>query len=260
MPEDTLDATNLKSQYVSQVAGDLERNAKEQERISAELTALEEQLQALRHDHALLVSMREALTGESSAPLPDGGTGTASPEPTAAPRPAAVPTARKPKESGKSADDATADTKTSGSKTAGSKTAGSRTAGSKTAGSKTAGSKAGAKGRKKSQPAPSPAKEPKAAGAPTLRDLVLDHLGGQSEPRSAAEVTTGLAEAHPDRTFQGTVVRNTLEALVAKGHVQRNKQQKSVFYFAAGNPPVTASPASAAETDDAAQKVEEPTA
>jgi predicted transcriptional regulator len=161
-----------------------------------------------------------------------------------------VPTARKPKESGKSAADATADTKTAGSKTAGSKTAGSKTAGSKT----------GAKGTKKSQPAPSPAKEPKAAGAPTLRDLVLDHLGGQSEPRSAAEVTTGLAEAHPDRTFQGTVVRNTLEALVAKGHVQRNKQQKSVFYFAAGNPPVTASPASAAETDDAAQKVEEPTA
>ncbi|MBA2947479.1 hypothetical protein [Streptomyces himalayensis] len=245
MPEDTLDATNLKSQYVSQVAGDLERNAKEQERISAELTALEEQLQALRHDHALLVSMREALTGESSAPLPEGGTSTASPEATAAPRPAAVPTARKPKESGKSTDDATADTKT---------------AGSKTAGSKTAGSKAGAKGRKKSQPAPSQAKESKGAGAPTLRELVLHHLGGQSEPRSAAEVTTGLAEAHPDRTFQGTVVRNTLEALVAKGHVQRNKQQKSVFYFAAGNPPVTASPASAAETDDAAQKVEEPTA
>ncbi|MBA4863161.1 hypothetical protein H1V43_17585 [Streptomyces sp. PSKA54] len=255
MPEDTLDATNLKSQYVSQVAGDLERNAKEQERISAELTALEGQLQALRHDHALLVSMREALTGESSAPLPEGGTSTASPEATAAPRPAAVPTARKPKESGKSTDDATADTKTAGSKTADTKTAGR-----KTAGSKTAGSKAGAKGRKKSQTAPSQAKESKGAGAPTLRELVLHHLGGQSEPRSAAEVTTGLAEAHPDRTFQGTVVRNTLEALVAKGHVQRNKQQKSVFYFAAGNPPVTASPASAAETDDAAQKVEEPAA
>ncbi|OAH12602.1 hypothetical protein [Streptomyces jeddahensis] len=228
MPEDTLDATNLKSQYVTQVASDLERNVKEQERIGAELAALEDQLQALRRDHALLLSVQQALTDESSTPLSDVAS-TASPEPDSAPKPAAVPTARKPKDGGKTAEN-------------------------KTAGRKAAAGKATAKGRKKSQPAAAPAKQPKAAAAPTLRELVLDHLGGQSEPRSAAEVTTGLAEAHPDRTFQGTVVRNTLEALVAKGQVQRNKQQKSVFYFAAGSTPVTTSPAPAAETDDMTQK------
>ncbi|MGW1024566.1 hypothetical protein ACWD4J_12790 [Streptomyces sp. NPDC002577] len=236
MPEDTLDTTNLKSQYVTQVAGDLERNAKEQERISGELTALEGQLQALRRDHALLETVQQALTDGKSAPLSDAEASTASPEPAVAPKPAAVPTARKPKDGGK---------------TAGNKTTGRKAAADKATADKAAGDKAATKGRKKAQPAAVPAKQPqpKAAGSPTLRDLVLGHIGGQSEPRSSAEVTTGLAEAHPDRTFQGTVVRNTLEALVAKGHVQRNKQQKSVFYFAAGN-----TPAPAAETDDTAQK------
>ncbi|MER5177468.1 hypothetical protein ABT009_03665 [Streptomyces sp. NPDC002896] len=246
MPEDTLDATNLKSQYVTQVAGDLERNVKEQERIGAELAALDDQLQALRRDHALLVSVQQALTDESSAPLSDDGAVTASPEPVVAPKPAAVPTARKPKDAGKAA--ATKD----GGKTTGTKDGG-KTTETKTAGRKAAAGKAAAKGSKKTQPATDSAKQTKAAGAPTLRELVLGHLDGQSEPRSSAEVTTGLEAAHPDRTFQGTVVRNTLEALVAKGQVQRNKQQKSVFYFAAGNTPDTASPA-AAEKDDTAQK------
>ncbi|MDO0917804.1 hypothetical protein [Streptomyces sp. DT2A-34] len=68
MPESTAPATELTSQYVAQVTGDLERNAKEQERISAELASLQEQLAALQRDHTVLVNMRQAL-GVTEAPV-----------------------------------------------------------------------------------------------------------------------------------------------------------------------------------------------
>ncbi|MFD5580071.1 hypothetical protein ACFWI2_22435, partial [Streptomyces pseudogriseolus] len=54
-------ATDLTSQYVAQVANDLERNAKEQERVGAEIAELQGQLAALRRDRALLVKMQQAL-------------------------------------------------------------------------------------------------------------------------------------------------------------------------------------------------------
>src|SRR6266545_4379921 len=51
MPDTKPPTTELTSQYVAQVASDLERKAKEQERIGAEIDALQEQLRALQHDH-----------------------------------------------------------------------------------------------------------------------------------------------------------------------------------------------------------------
>ncbi|MFV5997980.1 hypothetical protein ACNPQM_37810, partial [Streptomyces sp. NPDC056231] len=42
-----------------------------------------------------------------------------------------------------------------------------------------------------------------------------------------------LAQAHPDRGVKTTVVRTTLEGLVAKSQAQRTKQGSSVFYTAA---------------------------
>jgi hypothetical protein len=64
----------------------------------------------------------------------------------------------------------------------------------------------------------------------TLVDLVYGHLATQSEPRSAAEVSTDIAGAHPDRRVKATVVRSTLEALVAQGRARRTKRGRSVFY------------------------------
>jgi hypothetical protein len=61
MSESTAQATELTSQYINQVASDLERNAKEQDRITAEITALQGQLAALQHDHTVLVNMQQAL-------------------------------------------------------------------------------------------------------------------------------------------------------------------------------------------------------
>ncbi|MER7483572.1 hypothetical protein ABTX60_39060 [Streptomyces sp. NPDC126510] len=61
MPETAAPATELASQYIAQVKGDLEANLKEQERISADIASLQERLAALQHDHGVLVSMQQAL-------------------------------------------------------------------------------------------------------------------------------------------------------------------------------------------------------
>ncbi|MYR92328.1 MULTISPECIES: hypothetical protein [unclassified Streptomyces] len=88
-------------------------------------------------------------------------------------------------------------------------------------------SKAGATtGRKTSKKATS-SKKP---GEPTWLELTTAHLTGQNEPKSAAEVSSALTEAHPERAVQVTVVRNTLEQGVAQGLFVRSKQGRSVFY------------------------------
>ncbi|MFE1291047.1 hypothetical protein [Streptomyces sp. NPDC058751] len=87
---DTKTPTGLTSQYTAQVVADLERNAKDQERIGAEMEALQQQLNALRHDHAVLTNLQQAL-GATTAPVETG------PEPAAA----SVP---RQKTSGKSAE------------------------------------------------------------------------------------------------------------------------------------------------------------
>ncbi|MFJ7631302.1 hypothetical protein ACIQZN_33025 [Streptomyces sp. NPDC097595] len=65
---------------------------------------------------------------------------------------------------------------------------------------------------------------------PLLGDMLLELLGGHDEPRLAKELRDELLEKHPDRSPTPQVVRNTLESLVAKGRVQRHKQQRSVLY------------------------------
>ncbi|GGV08715.1 hypothetical protein GCM10010275_56490 [Streptomyces litmocidini] len=65
---------------------------------------------------------------------------------------------------------------------------------------------------------------------PLLGDLLLSLLADGDEPRPAKELRDELLERHPDRDPTPQVVRNTLESLVAKGHVRRHKQQRSVKY------------------------------
>jgi hypothetical protein len=77
---------------------------------------------------------------------------------------------------------------------------------------------------------------------PTLVELIRGHLAEQSEPRSAAEIAAALGQAHPDRSVKTTVVRTTLEGLVAKSQAQRSKQGNSVFYTASAVPEQAAPP------------------
>lgn len=65
---------------------------------------------------------------------------------------------------------------------------------------------------------------------PTLVALIRGYLTDQAEPCSAAEVSAALSESHPDRVIKTTVVRTTLEGLVARGSAQRLKQGHSVHY------------------------------
>ncbi|MEV0440468.1 BlaI/MecI/CopY family transcriptional regulator [Streptomyces spectabilis] len=65
---------------------------------------------------------------------------------------------------------------------------------------------------------------------PLLGDLLLELLTGHDEPRPAKELRDELLAKHPGRNPTPQVVRNTLESLVAKGRVERHKQQRSVLY------------------------------
>ncbi|MFF7603412.1 hypothetical protein [Streptomyces mirabilis] len=200
MPESQTHSTELTSQYVAQVTGDLEHNTKEQEGIGVEIEALQEQLRALQHDHTVLVNMQQAL-------------GSASPAAEAAPAAApSVPhqTSAEPKQS---------------------KLKKAAATGAK----KTAPKKPAAKA--------SSVKASTAAAKPTLVELIRGHLEQESEPRSAAEIAVALTQAHPDRSVKTTVVRTTLEGLVAKSHAHRTKQGSSVFYTAAAaSEPAAAEP------------------
>ncbi|GGU97743.1 hypothetical protein GCM10010260_37120 [Streptomyces filipinensis] len=205
MPEPTTPVTELTSQYVSQVTNDLEHNVKEQERITAEIVALQEQLTALQHDHTVLTSMQQAL----------GVTSVGAPATTDS---AVVPGPR---------------TKTTA-------TAGTRRTPKKAATEQSEPRKRSAKKPVAAKPTAKKAAAPTAQ--PTLVELVRRHLADQQEPRSAAEVAEALEKAHPDRAIQTKVIRTTLENLVARNNAQRTKQGSSVFYtLPAGSEPAAAS-------------------
>jgi hypothetical protein len=193
MSEIQASGTELTSQYIAQITGDLERNTKEQERIGAEVDALQEQLRTLQHDHTVLVNMQEALG--SAAPADEAATKTALSVPH---QTAAEPKRSRPK--------------------------------------KAAAAGAGKAAPKKPATKALSAKASKAAGKPSLVDLIRNHLKQQNEPRSAAEISSALTQAHPDRIIKTTVVRTTVEGLVAKSHAHRTKQGSSVFYTAATAP------------------------
>ncbi|MEE4540516.1 hypothetical protein V2S66_00860 [Streptomyces sp. V4-01] len=194
------DNATLKAQYLTQVEADLERNTKEKDRIATDLAALQEQLAVLEEDHALLVGVRQTLVGQAEAAavtpaeVPVAAPAEAPVETPAEAPAAVVPRARKPR---------------------------------------TAARKPKAAAPKKAKAAKAGVAEGgSAATAPTLVELVTAHLTGGAEPRSAAEIGTTLTQAHPDRKIQTTVVRNTLEALVAKGQALRSRQGRSVYYSA----------------------------
>ncbi|KND38818.1 hypothetical protein [Streptomyces stelliscabiei] len=201
MPDAQTATTELTSQYTAQVASDLERNAKEQDRIGAEIDALQEQLVALQHDHTVLTSMQKAL----------GATDTA-----AQPAPEAAATPSVPRQ----------------------KTTAQPGAGKQVRAKKTAATQSGEAVKKPAAKKPEATAKATAAKAAqtTLVELIRRHLADQSEPRSAAEIATALGQAHPDRAIKTTVVRTTVEGLVAKSHAQRTKQGSSVYYTTTGTP------------------------
>ncbi|WP_432173177.1 hypothetical protein [Streptomyces sp. Tue6028] len=70
----------------------------------------------------------------------------------------------------------------------------------------------------------------KAQPQQSLGEVLLGLLRTHDEPRPAKELREELLSKHTDRTPTPQVVRNTLEALVAKGRIQRHKRERSVMY------------------------------
>ena len=201
MTETPSDTTDLKAQYTAQVTADLERNAKEQERLHGEIDALQDQLRSLQQDHGVLANMQQALGVVTPEPAP------------AADKVAAPPVPRQ--------------------KTAATPLAAKRTRAKKAEKAEKVSPPQSAKEAKKpAAKATAPTTSAPKSNQPTLVELIRRHLTGQSEPRSAAEVASALTKAHPDRRIQTNVVRTTLEGLVAKSNAQRSRQGSSVYYTA----------------------------
>ncbi|MFJ7296535.1 hypothetical protein [Streptomyces collinus] len=234
MPETKTPATELASQYIAQVTGDLEANLKEQERIGTEITTLQEQLAALQHDHDVLKSMQQALGI------------TAPPNGSAAESESAVLPSPRRKKAGPAAGEKQKARKSTATPA---KKAARKPAAGKPAAAKPATGPAPEKpATGKPAVAKPAAKKPAAkstdsakAPEPTLVELIRRHLAEQKEPRSAVEISTALGDAHPHRGIAAKVVRVTLEGLVAKSQAERSKQGRSVFYTAPASEPAAAS-------------------
>ncbi|MGW3311145.1 hypothetical protein ACWDG9_31680 [Streptomyces sp. NPDC001073] len=202
MSESATAATGLTSQYIAQVAGDLESNVKEQERIGAEIAILQQQLTALQQDQSVLANIQQALGVTHEPDMPS-----AAAESAAVPSPQQKTEAASPRK---------------------------RRARKTTAVQETTAKKPAAR-----KPLP---KADTTAARPTLVELIRRHLAEQNEPRSAAEISTALSQAHPERNIKTKVVRVTTEGLVAKSQAQRTKQGASVFYTAPNMPEPTTAP------------------
>ncbi|MER7929791.1 hypothetical protein ABTY96_42800 [Streptomyces sp. NPDC096057] len=210
MSESTAVATELTSQYAAQVAGDLESNLKEQERIGADIAALQQQLTALQQDHSVLVNIQQALG------VPHGPDG-----PSATAEKAAAPSPQQKTETAPPGKRRTRKTPAVRETTA----------------------------KKPAAPKPTP-KAGTTTARPTLVELIRRHLAEQNEPRSAAEISTALSQAHPERNIKTKVVRVTTEGLVAKSQAQRTKQGSSVFYTAPAAPEPVTAPQAGEKPDD----------
>ncbi|GAA0589251.1 hypothetical protein [Streptomyces crystallinus] len=206
---DEPDTNTLKDQYAARVTADLEANQQDQARIRAELDALKGRLESLEQDHGLLQTMHHTLTGAAAA--------AAAPTPASTPKAARGTTSNRDTAKAAATEAAPAKVPTPRSKKSEVKSAAkpARTPRKNTAPAKKATSRAKAE-----------------TSGPTLREVVLGLFAGHQEPRTVADILTELTAAHPDRTTSPQVVRNTLEALVAKGELERERKQGSVFYTA----------------------------
>ncbi|MFF5313680.1 hypothetical protein [Streptomyces massasporeus] len=245
MSETTTPATELASQYIAQVTGDLDANVKEQERVSAEIASLQEQLAALQRDHGVLVSMHQALG--ITAPPTESASDSAG---------AVVPSPRRKKDGAaaggkqKARKSTAAPAKRAARKSAAKTTGSAKSAAAgKAAGTTKAAATAKSAGTTKTAGSTKTAAGAAKSGEPTLVELIRRHLAVQKEPRSAAEISTALGQANPHRDIAAKVVRVTLEGLVAKSQAERSKQGRSVFYTAPAAQSAAA-PEAGAQTED----------
>jgi hypothetical protein len=236
-------AATLRSRYAEQAASDLQENRRRQQELAEKITVLKQE-EALLVD---ILALAERFQGPqvparlpaqaegpdesasaSPAPRTVSAPGTASAKATTTPAaasdkvtatPAAASDGGAPAR-GAASDKAVSAKGTSAKGTsAKATTAKATTAKATTARTGKGAAKAAAKGETRQ---------------PLLGEIFIDLLREHHEPRLAKELRDELLERYPERTPTPQVVRNTLEALVAKSRIQRHKQQRSVMYSLAG--------------------------
>ncbi|MET8454120.1 hypothetical protein [Streptomyces sp. NPDC005209] len=221
------ETATIQDKYAGRFATDLEANCGEQESLRVRL----EQLQA---EEEVLLRLQSALAavpadpGSAASGAPDAAV-TEPQDLTHAPEEAAVPQPRHQE--------------TSSSGVPAKKSTVKRTAPARKAAKKTTAKE------------PADKSAAKKAAEPSLGDLlkqILDRHPG--EPRTAAEVTSELEKEYPERARNATIVRNTLERLVAKSAVERTKQKSTVLYASHG--PATADSTTAGSSPAAGQEDE----
>ncbi|MFJ5808465.1 hypothetical protein [Streptomyces sp. NPDC093093] len=263
----TQEIPTLKSQYAEKVTADLDLNTAEQGRIREEITSLQERLAGLEQDHELLVGMRSAL-GDNALAVPGPRSGkkpaTAAPAATSTRKQAGAKAAATGSAKKATATKTSAAPKSTTAKSATAKSTAAKSAATKATATKSAETKAAAVA---AEPKPAAAKQPaakkpvakKAAASDKnqvpLTELIHQHLTGQTEPKTAGEISQALAIAHPDRSLNDNLVRTSTERLVARSLAERAKQGSTVYYtatrpvaVAAEAPAVTADKAVAATT------------
>ncbi|MFC5805298.1 hypothetical protein [Streptomyces formicae] len=225
---DEQDNTNSQDQYAAQIAAVLKANTQEQDRVRSQITDLQARLVRLQQDHKLLSEMCSTQAGAPVTPVKDDAA--------AAPRSEAEsPSGRVDTGSGETAAQRAVPQPR-------------RAKAQKAAPSRQ---------KKATQSKPRPtAKPPKAAtDKPVpLRVLVQDLL--TSEPQKVKQLVQALNETHPKREVDNPqLVRNALNALIAKGLAERSKRGTDVFYSASGNGAATVSvPGSDAENATAGER------
>ncbi|MFE0627589.1 hypothetical protein ACFW3D_11505 [Streptomyces sp. NPDC058864] len=202
--------TTIQDRYATRLAEDLENNANEQEAVREQVAELQARLTRLEDERAWLTRLQGTVT--------TGGPAVTAREEPADAEPAEEVRAEEVRAEEVPAEEVPAPVGT-GSPPAGRTRGVPRPRARKPA--------AAAKSRKTGKkPAPAGDKE-----KPTLRGLVADVLAADEEPRMVSEFVEALAKRHPDRSAPSApVVRNALEALVAKGLAERSRRQGSVFY------------------------------
>ncbi|MER5778096.1 hypothetical protein ABT144_28130 [Streptomyces sp. NPDC002039] len=265
----TQEIPTLKSQYADKVTADLDLNTAEQDRIRGEITSLQERLAGLEQDHELLVGMRAAL-GDNALAVPGPRTGkkpaavTAPTRKQTGAKTAATGSAKKSTATKTSSAPKSTATKSTATKATATKATAPKSATTKAAASKSTETKAAAvvaepkqSAAKQSAAKPAAAKKPVAKKAASsdknqvpLTELIHQHLTGQTEPKTAAEISQALAVAHPDRSLNDNLVRTSTERLVARSLAERAKQGSTVYYTAT-RPDAVAAVTPAAPADKA---------
>ncbi|MGX5185727.1 histone H1-like repetitive region-containing protein [Streptomyces avermitilis] len=237
---DPAESANLYTQYTSKVEEDLAAREKEHAELVKRLALVERELELLRKMKAVIDEDGSSSQLGVKVPQEEGAQDAEERGPQTA-------TAGEPGDASAEAASEQGALEAPARKAAAKKTTAKKTTAKKAPAGKSTAKKTTAKktGAKKTAAEESTAQQ--AEPGTTRRQLILDYFAEVGQPRSSAEVTKELTQRHPEFTSSPAATREALEALVAKGKLERTTQGRSVYYG-----PVTS--ASAGTEDTASEK------